>query len=118
MRICPKCNGAGIQFVQGTVFGGPCASCMGTGREREPAFDLPPGVHQLPDLPRDERIKRAQEMVNEVIALRRVADAARAVEAKLHAEARQANCDIVNDEHEQLRIALINLDSTSAKDPK
>lgn len=50
-----------------------------------------------------------------VTLLLAVVDAARAVEAKLYAEAQEAHCDVCHHEHEQLRTALHGLDSTSPK---
>jgi hypothetical protein len=109
MRICPRCNGSGVRFVEREI----CTSCEGTGREREYALGLPPGIVELDQLPRAERIKLASETAMKMIALEQVAKAAREVEKWLHAHAREANCDVVNDDHEQLRSALHNLDSTS-----
>lgn len=97
--ICKRCNGAGSVVVDshsdahgGHINYGSCPSCKGMGY----------GAHEVVGT------VATREAVD---ALQRVLRHARIVEEKMTREAREAKCDILHDEHEQLRTAIHNYDA-------
>lgn len=103
MRICPKCNGSGVRFAEREQ----CVSCNGTGREREYALGLPPGIVELDQLPKAERVKLAGAMAIEIAALTMLAVTLEGILAR----------DEISGNTQPLRDGLKAWrDSTSAKD--